>query len=333
MGIQASHPQGCVMNKAWLDSFTVRCHQSLLYPMRYIDLPDKKLIFVRTVAQGQFGWIDLAHYETRRCSKEVYVKRPIPGKGTEKTVYEPYIQQMVHQGLARFGFPNHVPCVLEVFRLRNELVCFAMEQVEGGITMDTFLNTYPSDDLSDILVEILYQVIMMIWFMNDGLGVNHRDLKPSNFLLRIMDEPMTYSFVVDGLDSRVEWTSRFHLSLIDFGFACVGALHTRRAHVSLSMVYSERDPCPKDGRDVYLFLGYLYGDYFKRMNSVLRGWFESWLAIPGVDFCGFLRRGRDDSKQWLYYLTGSEQIHQLHSYPIVVIRQLLEGGSVGRSGS
>ena len=327
MGIYAREPRGCAMDKAWLDSFRITCHHSLFHPMVYIDLPDKKLTCLRTVSQGQFGYIDLARYDTMEGTKEVYVKRPIQDKegNEEKTVYEPYLQQMVREGLARFGFSHHVPRVLEVFRLRNGSICFAMEQVDEGVTLDTFLNAYPAVDVSSILVEILYQVAMMVWFMNDGLGVNHRDLKPSNFLLRVMPEPVTYSFRVDGLTSPVEWTSRFHLSMIDFGFACVGAVDTRRARVSLSTIYSERDPCPKDGRDIFLFLGYLYGDYYQRMNPTLRGQFESWLSIPGADFCGFLRREQESAKQWLYYLTGSEQINQLRSCPLLIIRQLMEG--------
>lgn len=325
IGIYATEPRGCVMNKAWLDSFRIACHHSFFHPTIYIDLPDKKLTCLRTVSQGQFGYIDLARYDTPEGSKEVYVKRPIQGKEgkEEKTVYEPYLQQIVREGLARFGFPRHVPRVLEVFRLRNGSVCFAMEQVEEGVTLDTFLNACPVADLSHILVEILYQVAMMVWFMNDGLGVNHRDLKPSNFLLRVMSEPMTYSFLVNGIESRVEWTSHFHLSMIDFGFACIGSADTRRARVSLSTIYSERDPCPKDGRDIFLFLGYLYGDYYQRMNPHLRSLFESWLSIPGADFCGFLRREQESAKQWLYYLTGSEQINQLRSRPLVIIEELM----------
>jgi serine/threonine protein kinase len=324
IGIYASQPRGCVMNRAWLDSFRVACHHSFFNPMVYIDLPNKKLTCLRTVSQGQFGYIDFARYDTVEGTKEVYVKRPIQER-EEKAIYEPYLQQMVREGLARFGFPHHVPRVLEVFRLRNDSVCFAMEQVEDGVTLDVFLNTYPSADLSPILVEILYQVTMMVWFMNDGLGVNHRDLKPSNFLLRVLSEPVTYSFQMDGVVTPVEWTSRFHLSMIDFGFACVGAINTRRARVSLSTIYSEKDPCPKDGRDIFLFLGYLYGDYYQRMTPTLRSQFESWLSIPRADFCGFLRREKESAKQWLYYLTGSEQVNQLRSTPLLIIQELMKG--------
>lgn len=323
IGIEANESRGCVMNKAWLDSFTVPCYHSLFHRMIYIDLPHKKVTCIRTVSQGAFGYIDIARYDTAQESKEVYVKRPILDKRLDKTMYEPYLQQMVREGLARFGFRDHVPRVLDVFRLRNDSICFAMEQVDGGVTMDTFLNTYPSADLSEMIVDILYQVTMMVWFMNDGLGVNHRDLKPSNFLLRTEPDSVHYSFAVDGMEQRVEWDTTLHLSLIDFGFACIGPVETRRAHLSLSTVYSEADPCPKDGRDMFLFLGYLYSDYHSRMTDTLRRWFEEWLEIPGADLCGFLRKSNDTSKQWLYYLSGSEKVCQLRSCPSTIIQRLL----------
>ena len=323
IGINALESRGCVMNKEWLDSFMVSCHHSLFNPMIYIDLPHKKLTCIRTVSQGKFGYIDVARYDTIHGTKEVYVKRPISDKRSDKTVYEPYLQQMVREGLARFGFRDHVPRVLDVFRLRNETICFAMEQVDGGVTMDTYLNTHSSADLSDIIMDILYQVTMMVWVINDGLGVNHRDLKPSNFILRIEPEDVHYSFEVDGMEQRVEWDTNLHLSLIDFGFTCIGAASTRRSYLSLSTVYSEADPCPKDGRDMFLFLGYLYSDYYHRMTDTLRGWFEEWLEIPGSDFCGFLRKSNDASKQWLYYLSGSEKVCQLRSCPATIIKRLL----------
>lgn len=346
VGIQARTPRGCLMDRSWLDSFMVPCHHSLFHHWIYIDLPHKKLTCLRTVSHGQFGYIDLARYDTQEGSREVYVKRPIQESGDEldhqagRTVYEPYLQEMVRQGLARFGMPDHVPRVLEVFRLRNGLICFAMEEVEGGMTLDGFLlglrqgqgqgatgtGVPVVEDFSGILVNLLYQVAMMVWLMNDGLGVNHRDLQPSNFLLRREPEWVSYSFVVDGMEEPVSWKTRYHLSLIDFGFACVGSIHTRQAHLSLSTVYSRRDPCPKDGRDLFLFLGYLYSDYYSWMSAPLRRWFETWLEIPGSDFCGFLRKDKDASKRWLYFLSGSEEVFQLRCCPATVIQSLRQLG-------
>lgn len=347
MGIQARAPRGCLMDRSWLESFIVPCHHSLFQPLIYIDLPHKKLTCLRTVSHGQFGYIDLARYDTQEGSREVYVKRPIQEEAEaeaerkgDKTLYEPYLQEIVRQGLAGFGMPDHVPHVLEVFRLRNGSVCFAMEQVEGGITLDGFLlGLRPGpqrsmEEFSEIIVQLLYQVTMMVWFMNDGLGVNHRDLQPSNFLLRREVTPVSYSFEVDGLEEPVTWTTSFHLSLIDFGFACAGSMETQRARLSLSTIYSRRDPCPKDGRDLFLFLGHLYSEYSSWMSAPLRHWFETWLAIPGSDFCGFLRKDKEASKRWLYFLSGSEEVFQLRCCPARVIPslRLLERECFARGG-
>lgn len=301
-----------------------------------MNLPHKMLTCIRTVSHGQFGYIDLARYDTQEGSREVYVKRPIQEeveserKG-ERTVYEPYLQEVVRQGLAGFGMPDHVPRVLEVFRLRNGSVCFAMEQVEGGTLLDAYLlgirptgtgARTSTGEFSEVIIQLLYQVTMMVWFMNDGLGINHRDLQPSNFLLRKEASPVSYSFTVDGLEEPVAWTTHFHLSLIDFGFACAGSMDNQRARLSLSTIYSRRDPCPKDGRDLFLFLGHLYSDYYSWMSTPVRRWFETWLEIPGSDFCGFLRKDKEASKRWLYFLSGSEEVFQLRCCPAKVIPSL-----------
>lgn len=339
MGIQASHSRGCLADEAWLSSFIVPNHHSFFHHRIYIDLPHKKLTYLRTVSQGQFGYIDLARYDTVNRSVEVYVKRPIMSVGTtgvgrgvteerhcQMTVYEPYLQQMVREGFSRFGLPDHVPRVVEVFALHNGAICFAMEEVEGAITMDAYLREIglTVEEVSKRVKEILWHVAIMIHVMNHRLGVNHRDLKPSNFLLRRREELVRYHVEVGGLDSVVTWQTTLHLSLIDFGFACAGSLETRKAHLSLSAVYSRADPCPKDGRDMFLFLGYLYSDYYSQMTAELRGWFEEWLAIPGSDLCGFLRKDSDISKRWLYYLSGSENVFQLRSCPVTVLQRLVE---------
>lgn len=320
MGIQANHPKGCITDTKWLKSFNVPCHHSFFNHLVYIDLPYKKLTCIRNVSHGQFGYIDLARYDTLNGSYEVYVKRPIQDETV--TVYEPYIQQFVREGLERFGWKEHVPRVVEVFRLRRGEVCFAMEQVEGGVILDTFLDSYPLFDLSHVFIDILYQVCVMVWLMNHKLGINHRDLKPSNFLLRTEPSSVHYSIVLG--EEKVEWNTNHHLSLIDFGFACAGSIETRQSYVSLSDVYSKHDPCPKDGRDIFLFLGYLYSDYYTRMSFMVRSWFESWLAIPKSDICAFLRKDKDISKRWLYYLSGSEDVFQLRSCPLAIIKQLRE---------
>jgi serine/threonine protein kinase len=345
MGIRAERERGCLADEEWLSSFVIANHHSFFHHRVYIDLPHKKLTYLRTVSQGQFGYIDLARYDTVERSMEVYVKRPIlteatsyrrrggdgvgigviGGKHYPTAIYEPYLQQLVREGMARYGLPDHVPRVLEVFALHNGTVCFAMEEVEGATVMDAYLHEGGQviEEVSRRMKEILWHVAVMVWVMNGRLGVNHRDLKPSNFLVRRRTESVVHQVEIEGLlPFPLTWSTTLHLSLIDFGFACAGSLETHRAHLSLSTVYSRADPCPKDGRDMFLFLGYLYSDYHSLMTEGLRKWFEEWLAIPGSDLCGFLRKDSDISKRWLYYLSGSESVFQLRSSPVTVLRYL-----------
>lgn len=69
--------EGCLKDTQWINMINVPVHQSIFNSAVYIDLPNVKLTCVKNVAHGQFGYIDLATYETEDAVKEVYVKRPM----------------------------------------------------------------------------------------------------------------------------------------------------------------------------------------------------------------------------------------------------------------
>jgi serine/threonine protein kinase len=311
--------RGCLEDQDWLKQIIVPNYHSHFNSAIYIDLPHKKLTCIKRVSHGKFGYIDLAKHETKEFVKEVYVKRPIHEKTS--LLMEACIQHVVRNGLKIYGFMNHVPRVIEIFQLLDGSICFAMDQVEGATTLDTYLNHYPSHDLSKCIIEILYQVVMMVWYMNHGLGINHRDLKPSNFLIRVQDALERYSLRMNHL--HVEWSTHYHLHLIDFGFACGGSRENRKPYLSLSTVYSDTDPCPKDGRDLFLFLTLIYADYHSRMSSLLRSLFESWIEIKGSNLCAFIQKDKNMAMQWLYFLAGSPNVKVLPCSPQQVIMDLL----------
>lgn len=319
LGSGTSSMKGCLGDQEWLGQITVPNYHSHFNTAIYIDLPHKKLICLKRVSHGKFGYIDLAEHKTKDLVKEVYVKRPIHGKTS--LLMEACIQHVVRNGLKTYGFMNHVPRVIEVFQLVDGSICFAMDQVEGAMTLDTYLNHSPSHDLSNCIIEILYQVVMMVWYMNHGLGINHRDLKPSNFLIRIQEAAERYSFRMNQM--LVEWSTHYHLNLIDFGFACAGSQEDRNPYLSLSTVYSDTDPCPKDGRDLFLFLTLLYADYHSRMSPLLRNRFESWIEIKGSNLCAFIQKDKSAAIQWLYFLAGSPNVKVLPCSPQQVIMDLL----------
>ena len=54
--------QGCLKDTAWFNSLVIPCNHSILNPSVFIDIPENKLICIRNVAHGKFGYIDLAKH-------------------------------------------------------------------------------------------------------------------------------------------------------------------------------------------------------------------------------------------------------------------------------
>jgi serine/threonine protein kinase len=309
--------QGCLRSCEWLSRLPLPSTQSIINQLVYVDTPTVKITCIKNVSHGTFGYIDLALYQTPTTSMEVYVKRPIlSGKSL---LQEACIQKMVHDHMVKIGFPTGAPRVLHIFRLRDDSICFAMEPIQRAQILDTYLKTVSTAQMSSLLVECLLQLSAMIWYLNNNVGINHRDLKPSNFLL-VEHEPRRKVLMIE--NEIIEISSRYSLTLIDFGFSCLGSTKTRISDMSLSTVYPKKDPCPKDGRDLYLFLGLLYIDYYARLPPTMRSLFEMWLEEPGSKLCHFMRKDGENAKQWLYFMAGNEKILVFRSYPARILADL-----------
>ena len=312
MGIPSS---GCLRSSSWLRSIVVPSHPSIFQPSIYIDQPSCHLTCIKTLSHGSFGYIDVARYETAKGVKEVYVKRPIrPGKSL---LQEACVQQWIHLHLKDIGFPMGAPEVLRIFRLRDESVCFAMEPIDGAITLNAYFDASSSSCFSSSMVDCLLQISAMAWYLDHTLGMNHRDLTPSNFLV-VEHEPMRKILTIE--NEIIEISSRRSLTLIDFGFSCIGSTETHVSDLSLSTVYSMSDPCPKEGRDLYLFLGLVYIDYYERLPPTMRTLFEGWLT--GSNLCRFMRQDKEHSKKWLYFMAGNEQIKRFDSRPERIVKDV-----------
>ena len=309
--------QGCLRSYNWLYHIPLPSSQSILHQFIYVDTPAVKITCIKNVSHGTFGYIDLALYQTPTLSMEVYVKRPIlAGKSL---LQEACIQKLVHDHMIEIGFPTGAPRVLHIFRLRDDSICFAMEPIQHAQILDTYLKTVSTAHMPPLLVDCLLQLSAMIWYLNNKIGINHRDLKPSNFLI-VEHEPQRKVIMIE--NEIIEISSRYSLTLIDFGFSCLGSIKTRISDMSLSTVYSKQDPCPKDGRDLYLFLGLLYTDYHTHLPPTLRCLFEMWLEEPGSKLCHFMRKDGDHAKQWLYFMAANEKILVFRSYPARILSDL-----------
>ena len=315
VGIQA---QGCLLEQGWLKSLDLSSSQDILQQHKYIDLPNEKLTCLKNVAHGKFGYIDLAKYEYNGIVKEVYIKRPIiVGKSL---LYEACIQKLVGENLAKSGFPTAAPKILKIFRLKDNSICFAMEQIIDAMTLNNYLDMKNTNQISQLIIDCILQLSAIVWKLDSTLGINHRDLKPSNFLVVEHPEPIRKVLVIENEILEIE--SKYSLTLIDFGFSCLGSAFTQKSSISLSTVYSKSDPCPKEGRDMYLFLALLYTDYHNKLPSKLRSLFESWLEIAGSNICNFMRKDKENAKEWIYWMTGQEKIKSLHTCPLKIVKDI-----------
>lgn len=310
--------EGCLRSSNWLQTIQIPCYQSILNPMNYIEQPNETLTCIKTVSHGAFGYIDWATYRLGQQEKNVYIKRPIlPGKSL---LYEACIQQLVAEQLAEIGFPQGAPRVLRLVSLRDRSVGFAMEPIEGACTLDRYIDASPSSSLSNVIIDCLLQLCAMSWHLDHRIGINHRDLTPSNFM--VVDHPPKIKILTIE-NEIIELSSSRSLTLIDFGFSCIGSIETHVSELSLSTVYRASDPCPKEGRDLFLFLGLLYIDYYSRLPHRLRTLFELWLQKPGENLCNFIRRDdKESSKKWLYFISENGGIKSFHSRPARIVADL-----------
>ena len=93
------------------------------------------------------------------------------------------------------------------------------------------------------------------------------------------------------------------------------------ADISLSTVYSKFDPCPKEGRDMYLFLSLLYIDFHSKLPAKLLTLFESWINTS-PNMISFMRKDKEYSKTWVYYIAGDLKIQKFNSIPSRIVKDL-----------
>ncbi len=314
LGVNA---EGCLKDSKWLFNLNIPCTQSPINPSILVNNGITKLTFIKNVSHGNFGSIDLGVFENNGVKKEVYIKRPI--KAEKNLIYEACIQKVVGEHLEKIGFPNGAPKIVYIFRLHDNSVCFAMDPIPNSTTLSELLDISDKSTNFNIILDCLLQLCGMIWYLDNVLGINHRDLKPSNFLV-CQHSPEKKVIVVE--DEIIEINSKYSITFIDFGFSCLGSTKTQIADLSLSSVYSQIDPCPKEGRDMYLFLSFLYIEYYNKLSNEILLLLEQWLAIPNTNMIKFLKKYGIKSKEWVYFLTGNPDIKQFNSTPYKIIKDL-----------
>jgi serine/threonine protein kinase len=233
----------------------------------------------------------------------------------------------VYDSLTRGGFNKGAAQVYDIIRLRDGTVCFTMERMYGK-TLQELLETRIGFQLVNLIIECLIQISSMLWHLENDIGMNHRDLKPSNIILH-EHEPRDKTAVVRGMP--ITFLSRFDVSFIDFGFSCVGIEEGRgggNLRAGAGRGYVPEDPCPKDGRDMFMFMSFLYYYTYRKLPVDLDAVFEQWLNVEGYKMTDFLRApvknaNYNETLKWIYRLAGNPLVPRFKTNPERIFEDLL----------
>jgi len=184
----------------------------------------------------------------------------------------------------RRELPTAIPQPFEVFGDFSEehdgwlSLSLCMSQVKGWTIYSFFQTNWSKDTLLSNAVsflEILAQVAIIISRLQLRLRMNHRDMKVNNIMIRRRrEEPLRLCL------SGLEIVSSYEITLIDFGFACIGSATDTTYQAGSWFPLS--DGCFKRGRDLAQLI-YCIHCYFPLNEFLPNDLFAEvrrWMTIP-----------------------------------------------------
>ena len=324
-GIVGLSGQGCIADEEWLRTVVVPCHVSEDNSNCILSLPNRRVYDLMIIDQGKYGYIKGARREADGRIDAVVLKQP--KESGASLLSEALIQKIVYDSLNRGRFTRGAAQVYDIIRLRDGTICFTMERMYGK-TLQELIETRIGFQLVNLIIECLIHISSMLWHLENDIGMNHRDLKPSNIILH-EHEPRDKTAVVDGMP--ITFLSHFEVSFIDFGFSCVGIEGGRgggNLRAGAGRGYVPEDPCPKDGRDIYMFMAFLYYYTYRKLPIDLERMFDQWLNVEGCKMTEYLRVPADylDPQElltWIYRLTGNPLVQRFKTNPERIFSDLL----------
>jgi len=169
----------------------------------------------------------------------------------------------------------------------------------NGRTLYSFMQKYWSVDTKEensrSFLAIMSQVAYILHYMQCNLRLNHRDVKVNNIMIRRRTNAVTLE--LDG----ISMSSEFELTLIDFGFACVGCPPPKEPLTAFQAGswFPMGELCCKEGRDLaqLIYCIHCYFPLDKYLTPAVADDVRLWMHIPwsnGVAdaLYGFTKEGR-----------------------------------------
>ena len=184
---------------------------------------------------------------------------------------EAFLHALVLKVFETVGIPQRAPKLYEVVgytrkgRAANtphdiESVWMIMEMLSGH-TLERYLRvnfTHVHSANEEIIIDILIQLAHCLHILQTKLRFNHRDIKLNNLFVRYHTDEWMRELDVEGYGP---YTCKQDITLLDFGFSCIGCPVDNTCIISAGSWFDEKDICFKKGRDLCQFLYALNAAY------------------------------------------------------------------------
>jgi serine/threonine protein kinase len=205
---------------------------------------------------GNYGDIHRAIQQKGENETTVYIKRTPQYPRT--LILEGFLQQIARAVLEYYGFHQSVPQILDILQHPKDGVICVIESIPNSFLFSEYFEFYiqndiPTNTIEHTILEIIAQVATYMAILESALHFNHRDLKGNNILM--ISPTQVWAKSVSIQDKHWKLSSTCKVIIVDFGMACIGNSKGEvRISADQSMMMSDIDFCPKEGRDMFLLL-------------------------------------------------------------------------------
>jgi len=226
--------------------------------------------------QGRYGIIQSCKRTHLEHTQLTVVKRP--RSPSISLAPEAILQSVCYSCIEKYGLTGSISKPYDLFLFANE-VRFSMEYIDG-LSFKDFIADHTEDEIVNCIIQLCY----ILFVLERSLNFDHRDLRIENVWIRPLTISKNYQIQIGSAESVETLQFKFQVVLLDFGFACIGNL-ARKSVVNLGdNVFSEIDPCPKNGRDMYQFLNSCFEigiqeRLSKEFVTLLKGWMKPYSVI------------------------------------------------------
>lgn len=279
--------------------------------------------------KGTYGTILLALRNASPLKDAEYCFIKTSDTHSKTLLVEGILQTLAHSVLLNAGFPNAVPKVLDICVHPTKGTVLVLERIHGSKILAEYLSSHiqwgcPSDANDRLVMGILAHVASYVAVLEKELGMNHRDLKGTNVLMIVPSEkPVVAQTTLDSFHWEI--TSSARTILIDFGFSCIGR-PSGETVLSAGEFLHETDFCPKEGRDLFLFLASLWNLESLRKSLTLKAktLFHGWLRDNTHEtyWSDWLSGSGADSMLSMYLLTSSSGFASSACAPLNVLKSI-----------